>query len=162
MDTIALGLQPLTIHLDRTELETVAPTQFVDLTAWVAGSVRRSGVEQGMALVRVLHTTAAIVVNENEPLLLEDLTALLERLAPESGPYAHDDPARRRVNLLPDERSNGHAHARALLLGDSRQIEVLDGRPVLGRWQSIFLVELDGPRPRTVTLTVFGHRREAA
>lgn len=162
MDALALGLQPLTIHIDRTDLSTWVGTQFVDLTAWVAGSVRRSGIDRGMALIRVLHTTAAIVVNENEPLLLEDFTRLLENLAPQGGAYAHDDPARRRVNLQPGERSNGHAHARALLLGDSRFLEVLGGQVVLGRWQSIFLVELDGPRPRTVTLTVIGHRREAA
>jgi secondary thiamine-phosphate synthase enzyme len=159
MDAIALGIQPLTIASERTELATREGTHFIDLTEWIAGRVRRTGIEDGIALVRVLHTTAAIVVNENEPLLLEDFKALLERLAPAHVPYAHDDLARRRGSLLPEERSNGHSHARALLLGDSRQLEVAEGRVVLGRWQSILLVELDGPRTRTVTLTVIGHRR---
>jgi len=162
MDAVALVHQPLTIYNDRIELRSEEPTQFIDLTDWVARSLLRSGVEHGIAQVRVLHTTAAIVVNENEPLLLDDFKAVLERLAPGNGVYGHDDPLRRRVNLEPGERSNGHAHARALLLGDSRQFSVLEGRVELGRWQSIFLVELDGPRTRSVSITVMGHRRNAA
>jgi secondary thiamine-phosphate synthase enzyme len=162
MEAIDLSAQPLTIHLERTEILTVERTQFIDLTEWVGRCVRQSGIDRGIALVRALHTTAAIVVNENEPLLLGDLKAMLERLASEGEAYAHDDPLRRRVNLEPGERRNGHAHARALLLGDSRQIDVLEGRLELGRWQSIFLVELDGPRRRTVSVTMMGHRRERA
>src|SRR5262245_32796623 len=162
MEAIELTAQPLTIHLERTEILTVEPTQFIDLTEWVGRCLHQSRIERGIVLVRALHTTAAIVVNENEPLLLGDLKAMLERLAPEGEAYAHDDPRRRRVNLEPGERRNGHAHARALLLGDCGQIGVLEGRLELGRWQSIFLVELDGPRRRTVSVAVMGHRRERA
>lgn len=162
MEAIELSIQPLTIHHERTEIISAGATRFIDLTAWAERCVRQSGVEQGIALVRALHTTAAIVVNEKEPLLLGDLRAMLERLAPEGETYAHDDPARRRVNLEPGERRNGHSHARALLLGDSKQIGIVEGRLELGRWQSIFLVELDGPRRRTVSITVMGYRRERA
>jgi thiamine phosphate synthase YjbQ (UPF0047 family) len=87
------------------------------------------------------------------------LQAMLERLAPEAETCGHDDFRRRRVNLEPGERRNGHAHARALLLGDSRPIGVLEGGLDLGRWQSILLVELDGPRYRSISLTVMGTRR---
>ena len=150
------------IHQDRTEILTGERTQFIDLTPWVARCVERSGIDRGVALVRVLHTTAAVVVNENEPLLLDDLKAMLERLAPEDGTYGHDDFRRRVVNVEPGERINGHSHARALLLGDSKSIGVLEGRLDLGRWQSILLVELDGPRYRSVSVTITGSRRDRA
>jgi secondary thiamine-phosphate synthase enzyme len=162
MEAVGLSVEALAIHHDRTEILTGERTQFIDLTPWVARCLQRSGIVCGIALVRALHTTAAVVVNENEPLLLGDLQEMLERLAPETGTYAHDDFRRRRVNLEPEERRNGHAHARALLLGDARPIGVLEGALDLGRWQSILLVELDGPRYRSISLTVMGSRREHA
>jgi secondary thiamine-phosphate synthase enzyme len=158
MEALEVGYQPLTVYNDLIELRTEEPTQFIDLTERVAFILHRSGVTHGIVQIRVLHTTAAIVVNENEPLLLDDFKAMLERLAPRDAAYAHDDPLRRRVNLELGERSNGHAHLRALLLGESRQITVVDGMAELGRWQSIFLVELDGPRKRSISITVMGHR----
>ena len=159
MEAIAISYHPLTIHRDRFELQTEQRMQFIDLTERVARSMERSGIVQGLVQVRVLHTTAAIVINENEPLLLGDFKEMLERLAPVKGPYAHDDPLRRFVNREPGEPANGDAHLRALLLGDSRQLAVVDGRLELGRWQSIFLVELDGPRSRSISITIQGHRR---
>jgi secondary thiamine-phosphate synthase enzyme len=60
------------------------------------------------------------------------------------------------VNLTPDERRNGHAHCRALLLGSSVAVNVANGRLQLGRWQRVFLVELDGPRTREVSVLVIG------
>jgi secondary thiamine-phosphate synthase enzyme len=162
METIDLGVQPLAIHHDRAEILSEERTQFIDLTEWVGRCLRQARIGHGIAVVRVLHTTAAIVINENEPLLLGDLKAMLERLAPEGEAYAHDDPLRRRVNVEPEERRNGHAHARALLLGESKQISVLEGALELGRWQSIFLVELDGPRRRTISVTVMGYRADQA
>ena len=100
------------------------------------------------------HTTAAIRINENEPLLLEDFRRLLERLAPVGG-YEHDDLARRR-DVPPDEPLNGHAHSRHLLLSTSETLPVTGGRLDLGTWQSIFLVELCSPRVRRVTVQVMG------
>ena len=161
MEALDVGNQSLTIYQDLIELWSEEPTQFIDLTERVAFFLHRSGVTHGIVQIRVLHTTAAIVVNENEPLLLDDFKAMLERLAPRSGAYAHDDPLRRHVNLVPEERHNGHAHVQALLLGESRQLSVIDGEAELGRWQSIFLVELDGPRKRSISLTVMGYRRNS-
>lgn len=150
------------IHEESIEVRSRERTQFIDLTAWVSECLSRFGVGRGIAQVQVMHTTAAIVVNENEPLLLEDFKAMLERLAPGNGCYAHDDFERRRVNIEPGERVNGHAHARALLLGHSKTLTVRQGRPDLGRWQSIFLVELDGPRARRISITVMGYGRNRA
>jgi len=136
---------------DLVNLGTVEPMQFIDLTALVAERVRKSGVGEGMVTVQSRHTTAAVVVNENEPRLLEDLEDLLERWAPTAGPYRHND-LEARPQAPSHERPNGHAHARALLLGASVCLGVANGRIELGDWQSVFLVELDGPRRRTVSL----------
>jgi len=162
MHTLRPSRHAQTFYNDLLQLPTEKPIQFIDLTQWVAERVRRSGVGHGLAHLQVLHTTAAIVVNENEPLLLDDFKTLLEHLALADGPYGHDDPERRRVNLLPDERPNGCAHSRALLLGSSKLFTLLEGRLELGRWQSILLAELDGPRKRSISLTIMGDRRSSA
>ena len=149
---------PLTLACDSVSLRTEQRLQFVDVTELVAERVRRSGVREGQVLVQTLHTTTAVVVNENEPLLLGDVRRLLERLAPGGARYAHDDLDRRR-HAAPDEPLNGDAHCRALLLGASQSLVVADERLRLGRWQRIFLVELDGPRARTLLIQVMGARR---
>jgi secondary thiamine-phosphate synthase enzyme len=108
-----------------------------------------------MVNVQSLHTTAAVVVNENEPLLLEDVEAALERWAPRKARYRHNDLGARR-EPPPGERPNGHAHARAWLLPTSVCLNVSAGEIDLGAWQSVFLVELDGPRRRSVSIQVLG------
>jgi len=140
---------------DLVSLRTEQPFQVIDLTGLVAERVRRSGVVEGTVVVHTRHTTASIIVQENEPLLLEDLRDGLERWAPASLRYRHDD-LHARVGAPPDERPNGHAHVRALLLGTSVTLNVAAGRLDVGEWQSVLLVELDGPRPRTVSVQVLG------
>jgi secondary thiamine-phosphate synthase enzyme len=140
---------------DLVHLRTERPLQFIDITELVAERVRRSEIEHGLVCVQTLHTTAAVLLNENEPLLLEDLQRALERLVPGDLPYGHDDLARR-ADASAAERRNGHAHARALLLAPSATLTVVGGRLVLGRWQRVFLVELDGGRPRSLSILVLG------
>jgi secondary thiamine-phosphate synthase enzyme len=140
---------------DLVHLRTQEIVQFVDLTALVGERVRRSGITDGFVTVQSRHTTAGVVVNENEPLLLQDLEDMLERWAPAGGFYRHNDLAAREALPL-DEKPNGHAHARALLLGTSVCLNVAGGQVDLGRWQSVFLVELDGPRQRSVSVQVLG------
>jgi len=130
--------------------------EFIDLTEAVARHVERSGIESGTVNIQTRHTTTAIVVNEHEPLLLDDLKELLRRTAPRDAHYRHDDFDLRRVNLLPGEPANGHSHARAMMLGTSECLNIVDGRLALGRWQRIFLVELDGPRERLVSINMLG------
>jgi secondary thiamine-phosphate synthase enzyme len=132
------------------------PTQFIDLTDRVEALVAQSGIRFGFVNVQSLHTTAAIVVNENEPLLLSDFADALERSAPTRAVYRHDDLAVRTVNLTADERVNGHAHCRALMLGLSACINVIYGRLHLGAWQRVFLAELDGPRDREISVLILG------
>lgn len=131
-------------------------TDFVDITDTVNEAIRASGVTDGVALVTSLHTTARIHVNEHEPLLLTDLTALLERLVPRDAFYHHDDLSVRTVNLTPDERVNGHSHARGLFIPVSEHLPVTDGALMLGQWQRVFMVELDGPQSRKVVVKVLG------
>ena len=118
--------------------------------------MRRSGVTDGVVNVQTRHTTTAILINENEPLLIQDLLDLMEVWAPSDVDYRHDDLGARQAPFMLEERVNGHAHARAVLLGSSRGLNIVDGRLQLGRWQRIFLVELDGPRERHVSVTVLG------
>jgi len=140
-------------------ITTDRPTEFVDLTDTIQAFVAESGVISGMVNVQTLHTTAAIVVNEHEPLLLTDFTSLLERAAPVDRPYRHDDLTRRTVNLTLGERINGHAHCRALLLSPSACLNVVGSRLQLGRWQRVFLAELDGPQVRDLSLVIVGDTR---
>jgi len=146
---------PMTVFSDLVELRTQERVQFVDVTELVAERVRRSGVGHGLVCVQSRHTTTAVIVNENEPLLIEDAKRMLERLAPRNALYGHNELHRRR-DAAPDESRNGDAHCRALLLGSSETLAVVGGALQLGRWQRVLLVELDGPRPRTVSVVVIG------
>lgn len=138
------------------ELQTTDAPQFVDLTAQVTRLVAESRVDHGQALVFSKHTTAALTINEHEPELLKDLALFLRRLAPAGAGYCHDDFSVRTVNLTEDEWPNAHAHCQRLLLSTSEAIPVVGGQLQMGRWQSIFLVELDHPRVREVIVQVHG------
>lgn len=153
MRTLARGsiLRHTTIRV-----ETQEPTQFIDLTEEVEALVTKAGLWTGLVNIQSLHTTAAVVVNEHEPLLLTDLAGLLERVAPRDAPYRHDDLSLRTVNCVPGEPANGHSHCRALLLAPAVCLNVVDGRLQRGRWQRLFLAELDGPRSRNLSVVLMG------
>jgi secondary thiamine-phosphate synthase enzyme len=135
-------------------IQTQRAPQFIDITARVAEAVYASGVVDGAALVFSPHTTAAIVINEHEPLLIKDMEAFLTSLAPPHWSYRHDDFSVRTVNMTPDEVPNGHAHCQHLVLPSSEFVPIEDGELGLGRWQRIFLVELDRPRRREVVVKI--------
>ena len=137
-------------------LVTTQATEFIDLTDRLQRLVTDARLRFGILNVQTLHTTTAVVVNEHEPLLLADFQSLLEAAAPNDRRYEHDDTTARTVNLTDAERPNGHAHCRALLLPPSACLNVTGGRLLLGRWQRVFFVELDGPRERNVSVLIFG------
>jgi secondary thiamine-phosphate synthase enzyme len=139
----------------RLEVSTAGTTEFVDLSVRLQEEVTAAGLLAGRVHLQSLHTTLGLAVNENEPLLLQDLQGTLERLAPRDVAYHHDD-FTRRGDIPPDEPVNGHAHCRLLLLQPAVTLLVEDGRLVLGRWQSVFAVELDGPRQRQVAVQLEG------
>jgi len=132
------------------------PFDCIDVTTAVADVIRDGGLRNGFVVAQTQHTTTGVMVNEYEPLLLEDVEALFERVAPAAARTAHDDFRRRRVNLMPGERRNGHAHCRALLLRTSEWLAVVDGALVLGRWQRVFFVECDGDQTRQLLVTLVG------
>jgi secondary thiamine-phosphate synthase enzyme len=144
-------------RLRRLVLATHQPIQFLDITDEVAELVRIAGLREGVANVFSRHTTAAICIQEAEPLLLEDLRDFLQRIAPADAHYRHNDFRVRTVHMHDDESPNGHAHCQQLTLGTSESVPVADGELLLGTWQRIFLVELDGPRnAREVVIQALG------
>jgi secondary thiamine-phosphate synthase enzyme len=157
---VEAGAAAAAVRHESLTVRTKARVEVVDLTEEVQAAVQRSGMRDGLAFLQTLHTTTALVVNEDEPLLREDVGALLERLAPCKGVYAHNDLARRH-DVSADESANGDAHCRALVLGHSATLAVAGGRLRLGRWQRLLFLELDGPRERSLALTVLGSREEA-
>jgi secondary thiamine-phosphate synthase enzyme len=130
----------------------------VDVTEDLERAVKDSGVTEGCAVAFCAHTTATLVIGEWEDGLLEDFRKRLLDLAPPDTYYAHDDLDRRTQNLGDwEERINGHSHVASMIMGGaSHTIPVGEGRPMLGRWQRLLLVELDGARPRDLVFHVFG------
>ena len=137
-------------------LQTEAPLQFVDFTRELAEVVRDSRIRTGFVNIQTRHTTTAVMINENEPLLLKDMKRILESLAPRSRPYQHDDFSVRTVNMCPDEEMNGHSHCKAMFLRTSETLNVAQGELQLGQWQKVFLIELDRAKKRTVSVLVMG------
>ncbi len=142
----------------RLHVATTWPTQFIDITDRLRAEIEAGGLLNGRLHLQSLHTTLGIAVNENEPLLLKDFESLLERVVPRDAVYLHDD-FDHRPGVPDDEPANGHAHCRLLLLHPTYTALVEDGRLVLGRWQSIFAVELDGPRQREIAIQLEGDFR---
>jgi secondary thiamine-phosphate synthase enzyme len=125
-------------------VRTQTRSQFVNIDAEVQRVVSGSGVEDGICTVFVPHTTAGITINENaDPDVVQDLTAILEKLVPWRAGYAHAE-------------GNSAAHAKASMMGFSETVLVEDGRLQLGTWQSIYFCEFDGPRSRRVWVQVTG------
>jgi len=119
--------------------------QCIEVSSQVREIVQRSGVKSGLCHVMVLHATAAVIVNENDdPNIGIDLLTALERAIPEHAGWLHD-----RVD------NNAGAHIKAALLGPSETIPIENGDLLLGTWQGIMVVELDGPRAqRCVQVTI--------
>ena len=131
-------------------VESSSSPEFIDITERVVEFVASSNVRSGWALVFSKHTTAAITIQENEPLLLTDMANFLERLSPKTGHYRHNDFSVRTVHMHEDECPNGHSHCQHLSLGSSETIPVIEGELALGQWQRIFMVELDGEKATQV------------
>lgn len=130
---------------------------FVDLTTELDASIGGSGLVNGLCIAFCRHTTCGLMINEWEDGAQEDLVKRLEALVPEVGYFAHDDLTRRTQNLVPDERANGRSHVLQMLIGGNSQVvPVADGKAQLGRWQRLFLFELDEPKPREIVFQAFG------
>jgi secondary thiamine-phosphate synthase enzyme len=116
--------------------------QYVDITHLVDEAVR--GTDCSAVMVYVSHTTAGVFINENaDPDVMRDVRVALARMVPEQAGYRHME-------------GNSPAHVKAILVGSSALVPVVDGRLALGTWQGIYLAEFDGPRVRTVLVVPMG------
>ena len=128
------------------EIETEAPEQSIDITERVKEVVKRSDLERGSAQIMVLHSTAAIVVNEvADPNIGRDVLRALGDVAPRKNDWLHD-----RID------DNAHSHVKASLLGPSEILPIVNGALLLGTWQGIWLFEFDGPRTRKIAVHLLG------
>jgi len=125
------------------KLRTSSHTDIVNITSLVKDFVKESGVEEGLCVIYVPHTTAAVFINEGaDPDVVRDFVYKLERL------IEWDDPNYRHLE------GNAAAHIRSAIIGNSRVIPIVDGNLTLGTWESIFFAEFDGPRTRKFIVQV--------
>jgi secondary thiamine-phosphate synthase enzyme len=125
--------------------------QCLAITSQVRSFLRQHGGREGAVVVSSQHTTTAVIINEMEERLLLDIEHWLTQIAPAAAPWKHND-LHLRPNIPADEPRNAHAHLQALLLGNQVIVNVSKGELVLGTYQDVILVELDGPRQRQVSL----------
>jgi len=138
------------------KIKTKGEFDFNDITNEIKNFVKKSGVKNGIINIQTFHTTAVLILNENEPLLLEDIKERLENFAPKSIKYNHDNFEIRTVNLCADECANGHAHCKAILLSPNIVLNVINNELQLGQWQRVLFVELDRSRDRKIQLQILG------
>lgn len=124
--------------METIEIQSNERIEFIDITDRINRIIEKLGITDGVALIFTKHTTTALMINENETGLLEDIKNSLKRLVPNLN-YKHD-----RID------NNADAHLRAILLQTSLVVPVRNSRLDLGTWQKVFLIELDGPRVRNV------------
>jgi len=132
------------------KVQTTKPIEIIDISSEVADALSSSALSAGQVTIISQHTTAYININEKEERLIEDMETFLKRFAPKDGNYLH--------NLKPlDGRDNAHSHLLGLLMNTSETIPFSQGKLLLGQWQSVFFVELDGPRQeRSILLQISG------
>jgi secondary thiamine-phosphate synthase enzyme len=128
-------------------VRTASRTEMVNITSQVQAAVAKSGTSDGICMVYVPHTTAAVTINEGaDPSVQRDIIVELNKVIPFEDAYAHTE-------------GNSAAHIKSSLVGASVCIPVREGRLVLGTWQAIFFCEFDGPRTRRATVTMIGVKR---
>jgi secondary thiamine-phosphate synthase enzyme len=131
--------------------------EFEDITDEVHKFVEKSGVKNGIVNIQTLHTTTAIIVNENEPYLIEDMKNNFRDMAAKDKYYGHNDFSIRTVNMCGiDECKNGHSHCLAAYLPTHVTLNVVNSKVSFGQWQRIFFIELDHARDRKVQMQILG------
>jgi len=119
-----------------------ARTEFIDITDQVREAVRTARVVSGLCNLFVMHTTAAVTINEGaDPNVLRDMNGFLNRLIPNDPYFTHAE-------------GNSDAHIKSSLVGASETIPIEEGKLLLGTWQAIYFCEFDGPRQRKVAITL--------
>ncbi len=125
-------------------VRTMRHSEIVDITGQVEKIVEKSGIRDGICIVYIPHTTAAVTINENaDPSVKTDILNYLNRIVPWNGNYTHLE-------------GNASAHIKASVIGSDRTIIIKNGHLVLGTWQGIYFCEFDGPRSRRVLVEIIG------
>ncbi|OAA31291.1 hypothetical protein AT15_07280 [Kosmotoga arenicorallina S304] len=123
-------------------IDTRKRIEFIDITARVKAIVKETSLQDGLVIVYVPHTTAAVTINEHaDPSVVLDMLGYLNNIVPENAGYKHLE-------------GNSDAHIKASLIGASVQIPLVGGELMLGTWQGIFFCEFDGPRRRTFFVSI--------
>jgi secondary thiamine-phosphate synthase enzyme len=126
------------------EISSRAQVEMIDITAQVRQEIHASGIQSGIAVLFVPHTTAAVTINENaDPDVVRDMVMEINRLVPFEDGYRHAE-------------GNSAAHIKSTLVGAGETILVDQGEPVLGTWQGVYFCEFDGPRRRRFFVQVLG------
>lgn len=129
--------------------KTTGDTDIIDITPQVTRKVSESALTEGLVLIFVPGSTAAITTIEFESGVIRDLKEAIERIAPTGIPYRHD---------AKWGDGNGYAHVRAAIMGASLTVPLINGRLILGTWQQIVLVDFDNrPRDRKVMVSISGY-----
>lgn len=124
--------------IQKFQVKSSKQTEFIDISREVREIVKKSGIKDGLCIIFIPHTTAAITINENaDPSVVKDIIMQLNKIVPSEDRYQHLE-------------GNSPAHIKATLIGSSKAIFIDSGQLVLGTWQGIFLCEFDGPRVRTI------------
>lgn len=143
------------IHKQKIDLESKNQIEFFDVTERVQEIIDACGVREGNVVIFAPHTTMGIVINHNEPMLIQDFMRILYKMVPMDDRYSHDLFELRRSSKS-DGRSNGHSHCKSFLTGVSQTIPVEKGKLLLTDKQSVFAVEFDGARKRDIIVQVMG------
>jgi secondary thiamine-phosphate synthase enzyme len=139
-------------HITTISCSTSRPIDIIDITGDVRSVLEATGLQEGSVTILSRHTTACVNINEKESCLVQDMITFLKRLVPRDGEYQHN------IDTV-DGRDNAHAHLLGMLMNCSETIPFSEGRLLLGEWQSIFLIELDGPRKeRQVLVQISGQQ----
>ncbi len=121
-------------------------TEFIDITSDINKLIQKSGVVQGLCMIFVPHTTAAVTINESaDPSVKSDILKILNQIIPWEANYRHLE-------------GNSPAHIKSTLVGSSELIAIENQRLILGTWQGIFFCEFDGPRTRKVDVRIMEER----
>jgi secondary thiamine-phosphate synthase enzyme len=143
------------IHRQKIDIQSTTQVEFINITPQVQEAVDNSGIREGQVLVFMPHATMGVIINQNEPMLLQDFMRVLYKLVPVDDQYSHDLFELRRSRTA-DGRSNGHSHCKSMLMGISAVVPVEKGKLLLTERQTIFAVEFDGARKRDIVVQVIG------
>lgn len=133
-------------YTEHVTLQTDNRREFTNLTPRVKAAVEKSEVTDGIAVIATLHSNSAILVTDDDPKLLEDIDAWLEKLAAAKDEYK--TPLSR--------ESSGGIYLQGLALGGDATVAIVNGKLELGAWRQVFYVELDGGRPKRLVIKILG------